>query len=293
MIRKAVITIAGMGTRLLPVTKEMPKEMLPVFIRDSNGDLALKPVLQLIFEQLYRDGFREFCFIVGRGKRAVEDHFTPDWGFVDKLEAKGKHSLVNSLREFYKMVEDSVIIWVNQPEPKGFGHAVYMARSFVGDEPFLVSAGDTYIISTQDKHDKHVKKLIKVFFEMDADATILLQRVTDPRMYGIAAGETLGKELLRINKVVEKPTQPLSNIAIMPLYVFKPEIMGEIGGLEPGVGGEIQLTDAIQRLINKSDKVIGVLLGKDDIRLDIGTPATYWKALYTSYGHASELEKVD
>jgi UTP--glucose-1-phosphate uridylyltransferase len=289
-VRKAVITIAGMGTRLLPVTKEMPKEMLPVFIRGSNGDLVVKPVLQLIFEQLYRNGFREFCFIVGRGKRAVEDHFTPDWGFVDKLEAKGKHSLVNGLREFYEMVEDSIIVWVNQPEPKGFGHAVYMAGSFVGDEPFLVSAGDTYIISPM---DRHVRRLVEVFFEMDAGATLLLQKVKDPRMYGIADGEILSdEELLRVSRVVEKPTRPSTNIAIMPLYVFKPAVMGEINGLEPGVGGEIQLTDAIQGLINKGEKVVGVLLGDGDIRLDIGTPATYWEALHVSYGYAAGLEGI-
>jgi len=117
MIRKAVIPAAGLGTRLLSATKELPKEMLPIFYRDSNGEIYLKPMLQVLFEQLYKFGFREFCFIVGRGKRAVEDHFTPDYSFLDLLEKKGKEKFVKSLKEFYSMIEKSTIVWINQPEP--------------------------------------------------------------------------------------------------------------------------------------------------------------------------------
>ena len=142
-LEKVVITAAGLGTRLLPMSKEMPKEMLPIFVRGVNG-LALKPLLQALFEQLYSFGFRDFCFVVGRGKRSIEDHFTPDRGFVKLLRDRGKSALARELESFYEMVENSRILFVNQPEPKGFGHAVLMARPFVGDGLFVVYACDTY-----------------------------------------------------------------------------------------------------------------------------------------------------
>ncbi|MEM2294189.1 MAG: hypothetical protein QXX41_13030, partial [Nitrososphaerota archaeon] len=122
------MTAAGLGTRLLLATKEMPKEMLPLFSSGRNVDLLLKPVLQLIFEQLYDLGFREFCFVVGRGKRSIEDHFTPDYNYIELLKGKNKVNLVKNLEEFYQKVEKSIIFWVNQPEPRGFGHAVLMAE---------------------------------------------------------------------------------------------------------------------------------------------------------------------
>ncbi|MEM2507237.1 MAG: hypothetical protein QXF61_09375, partial [Nitrososphaeria archaeon] len=118
----------------------MPKEMLPLFSSGRNGDLLLKPVLQFIFEQLYDLGFREFCFVVGRGKRSIEDHFTPDYNYMELLKGKNKVNLVKNLEEFYQKVEKSIIFWVNQPEPRGFGHAVLMAEPFIGQEPFLVHA---------------------------------------------------------------------------------------------------------------------------------------------------------
>jgi UTP--glucose-1-phosphate uridylyltransferase len=121
----------------------MPKEMLPIFIRSVNC-LAFKTLLQALIEQLYLFGFRELCFVVGRGKRSIEDHFTPDWDFVKAINDRGKSSLVKALESFYRMIEDSRIVFVNQPEPKGFGHAVLMAKPFIGGEPFPVCAGDTY-----------------------------------------------------------------------------------------------------------------------------------------------------
>jgi len=112
--KKVVITAAGLGTRLLPMSKELPKEMLPIFVRGVNG-FAVKPLLQALFEQLYKFGFREFCFVVGRGKRSIEDHFTPDWESVRNLDNRGKSGLAEDLEAFYRMVEGSKIMFVNQP----------------------------------------------------------------------------------------------------------------------------------------------------------------------------------
>jgi len=123
VMRKAVITAAGLGTRLSPATKELPKEMLPIFHREGDR-IVVKPLLQLIFEQLHDVGIREFCFVIGRGKRAIEDHFTPDPIFLRELRERGKGREAESLERFYAMLSDSSITWVNQPEPRGFGDAV-------------------------------------------------------------------------------------------------------------------------------------------------------------------------
>jgi UDP-glucose pyrophosphorylase (EC 2.7.7.9) len=142
-LKKAVITAAGLGTRLLSETKELPKEMLPIFQR-VNGELALKPLLQVIFEQLYDVGIRDFCFVIGRGKRSIEDHFTPDWDFLEYLLKAGKELAAKSIEIFYKKVEDSNISWVNQPQPRGFGDAVLRAEKFVAnDNLWLLQATHT------------------------------------------------------------------------------------------------------------------------------------------------------
>src|SRR5213083_1490813 len=159
-----------MGTRLLSATKEQPKEMLPIFARGMRGDLCLKPIVQLIFEQLYSVGFREFCFIVGRGKRAIEDHFTPDFSYVSMLDSKGLGDAAMELEAFYKTVDGSTVVWVNQPEPRGFGDAVLKAKSFAGNDRFLVHAGDSHFIS---RNADHLRRVMALSEESKADALFL------------------------------------------------------------------------------------------------------------------------
>jgi len=284
VIRKVVITAAGIGTRLLTVTKEQPKEMLPLFAQTPNQQgLHLKPLLQIVFEQLYGSGFRDFCFIIGRGKRVIEDHFTIDLSFVKQLSDKGKCDLIPPLERFYKELAGSLIMWINQPEPKGFGHAVLMAKSYVKDETFLVHAGDTYIFSTN--NDKPLERLIKTHTENKADATLLLKEIENPRQYGVAEiKETKG--VISVERVTEKPEKPQTNLAVMPVYVFNHPIISALEKTQPGLGGEIQLTDAIHRLIDEGYEVNAVKLRNNEIRLDVGTPETYWHAIKTSYKHA-------
>jgi UTP--glucose-1-phosphate uridylyltransferase len=276
--RKVAITAAGLGTRLLPMTKELPKEMLPIYMR-SQGRLILKPLLQALFEQLFAFGMRDFCFIVGREKRAIEDHFTPDKMFVENLKANGKPA-ANDLVSFYKMIDLSSIQWINQPEARGFGAAVSLARSFVGKEPFLLTAGDTLILSNA---TSYLTRMMNVFANSDATAVILLQEMLDPRAYGVVSSFSRSGDAMRLNDAQEKPERPKSNLAIIPFYIFTPRIFDAIEHINSGKGGEIQLTDAIQRLIKKGDEVLGVKLLKDELRLDIGTPETYWEAQTTSY----------
>ena len=279
MMRKAVLPVAGLGTRLLPMTKEMPKEMLPIFVRSVNGEPCLKPMVQAVFEQLYDAGFREFGFIVGRGKRIIEDHFTPDLSFVRYLEDKGKGELAGELREFYRRIFDSTIVFINQPEPKGFGDAVLKAKSFV-NEPFLVHAGDTYIFSNE---NNHLKRLIDVYEGNKADAVMLIQEVDNPKIYGIIDGDEVDDGVYRVKRAVEKPEKPSTNLAVMPVYVFDPVIFKALDTTPPSKGGEIQLTDGIQKLIEWGLKVYAVKLSSDGVRFDIGNPYSCWRAFNQSY----------
>lgn len=280
IIEKAVIAAAGIGSRLLPTTKEMPKEMLPMFSIDSNGELSLKPVLQMIFEQLYDVGFREFCFIVGRGKRSVEDHFTPDYIFVESLRKTGKESKAKSLEEFYRRIENSIIIWVNQPEPKGFGHAVLMAEPFINDKPFLVHAGDTYILS---ENHSYLRRLLNHYIAHRPEAVLVLRKVhTSRKLYGVAEVDAL-HGIINVKRVIEKPEKPPTNLAIMPIYIFDPLIIDALKNTPPGVNNEIQLTDAIQRLIDQHFTAQAIILDEDEERLDVGTPEIYWESINAAY----------
>lgn len=288
MIKKAVITAGGLGTRLLPVTKETPKEMLPLFTFNTSGSVYLKPVVQVVFESLYEAGFRDFCFVVGRGKRAVEDHFTPDYQFIHLLESKGLKHQVKELNNFYHMIVNSRILFVNQPEPKGFGDAVLRAESFIGSESFLVHAGDDLILSN---NSDHLKRLLNIFNKNNADIAFMVEEVKDPRQYGVIKAELIEEGTLYVIDIVEKPKEPPSNLAVVAIYAFKPSILNKLREIKPDKKGEIQLTDAIKNAIDNGGKVYAVKLSKNEKRLDVGTPHSYWNALRESYQWTSKKLK--
>ncbi len=169
LVRKVIIPAAGLGTRLFPATKEQPKEMLPIFSTTPKEDLLVKPVVQLVFEQLYDAGLREFCYVVGRGKRGIEDHFTPDAHCITTLEDMGKSGQATDLKVFYEKLETSTSMWVNQPEPKGLGNAVLMAQPFVQNQSCLVHAGDSCIIS---RDMDYLKKLLEAFKRLQCGCCI-------------------------------------------------------------------------------------------------------------------------
>lgn len=280
MIRKVIIPAAGLGTRLFPATKVQPKEMLPVFSRTDSGGVSVKPMVQLVFEQLYDAGLREFCYIVGRGKRAIEDHFTPDVDSVRNLEGMGKNGQASDLEGFYEKLRASTIMWVNQPEPKGFGNAVLLAQPFVQNERCLVHAGDGCIVS---KNMDYVKKLIEASEKLKADAAFIVLEIENPKHYGIIEGLEIEKGIFKVKNVFEKPEKPRTNLAIMAIYVFHPVIFKALEATEPDRNGEIQLTDAIQKLVEWGLNVYAVKLDKKYKRLDIGNPEEYWKSLQLSY----------
>ncbi|RLE79134.1 MAG: hypothetical protein DRJ51_08370 [Thermoprotei archaeon] len=276
---KAVIPAAGLGTRLLPATKEMPKEMLPLYSRYKEGKILLKPLLHMIFEQIYDIGVREFCFIVGRGKRAIEDYFTPDDNFITFLYERNKGGYAHCLLEFYKKISDTTIVWINQEKPSGFGAAVYKAKPFVGNSSFVVYAGDTYIYS---KNNGHLQRLVDIFLETGAAAAFLVKEVENPENYGIVEG-VLKDHIIKVKRVLEKPEKPPTNLAIAAVYVFSPAIFRALEKTPLGKRGEKELTDAIQKLIDWKLNVLAVKINDNEFWLDIGTPDNYWRALQQSY----------
>ena len=289
MIRKVIIPAAGLGTRLFPATKEQPKEMLPIFYKTAQGDMAVKPVVQVVFEQLYDAGLREFCYVVGRGKRGIEDHFMPDVNCIRTLEGMGKNGQASDLEDFYNKLETSTAMWVNQPEPKGFGNAVLMAQPFVQNESCLVHAGDSFIIS---KSMDYLRKLLEAFERFNADAAFLVLDIDNPKQYGIVEGDEVETGIIKVKSVTEKPEKPKTHWAIMAMYVFKPVIFKALESTEAGKNGEFQLTDAIQKLIKDGLKVYAVKLDKSYSHLDIGSPERYWDALELSHHQFCQRPKV-
>jgi UTP--glucose-1-phosphate uridylyltransferase len=282
MIYKVIIPAAGMGTRLFPATKQQPKEMLPIFSKASNGDMVVKPLLQMVFEQLYDSGLREFCCVVGRGKRCIEDHFTSDSNFISILEDSGKIGQAADLKDFYTKLENSTIMWVNQPEPKGFGNAVLTAKPFIPNEPCMVHAGDSCIIS---KDMDYVKLLLSAYEQLKADAVFIVLEIDNPKEYGIIEGDEIKPGIYKVKAVIEKPEKPPTNLAIMAMYIFHPIIFKALEQVTPGRGGEIQLTDGIQKLIDWGLNVYAIKMGKNYFNLDIGSPERYWDALTLSHNH--------
>lgn len=289
MISKVVIPAAGLGTRLLSATKEQPKEMLPIFAGNELGGLSVKPIVQVIFEQLHDIGFREFYFIVGRSKRALEDHFTADFEYVKSLERKGKTSQACDLESFYSKLESSTIAWINQPSPLGFGHAVYLAKNLIGNEHFLVHAGDTVIFS---ENNKHLTTLLKSHMKHKNHCTLLIREVEDPRQFGVVAGDVLKDGLIKLTDIEEKPAKPKTKLAIMPVYVFNPAIFSALAETRAGKGNEIQLTDGIKKMMAQGSQVMASRLSSHDIWIDVGTPETYWEAQSSTYNRFKVMEKA-
>ena len=269
---KVVITAAGKGTRLLPFTKEMPKEMMPIFSNISANKKVVLPLLQYIYEQLYSMNFRDYCFVVGREKRSIEDHFTPHEAYLKELSGDYK----KNMKKFYEKLEKSHLVWINQNRPLGFGDAVKRAERYVGEEDFVVHAGDVTILSNT-KHP--ILRLIETSQKNpDVKAILLCKEIKDFQRYGVPTVSKISSNLFSVNEVVEKPQKPKSNLGILPLYYFKSDIFSSLKKIKPGKGKEFQLTDAIQNLIDEKEKVLAISLNKNEEEVDVGTVESYRNA---------------
>ena len=269
---KVVITAAGKGTRLLPFTKEMPKEMMPIFSNIFTKKRVVLPLLQYIYEQLYSMNFRDYCFVVGREKRSIEDHFTPDETYLKELTGDYKKSIT----KFYQKLEKSHLVWINQNKPLGFGDAVKRAERYVGKEDFIVHAGDVTILS-RTKHP--VSRLIDTAKKNpNAKAILLCKKIKDFKRYGVPTVDKLSNNLFSVKEVIEKPDKPKSNFGILPLYYFRHDIFSSLKKIKPGRGKEFQLTDGIQNLIKEKESVLAITLNKNEEEIDVGTVESYKNA---------------
>ncbi|GAW28001.1 UTP--glucose-1-phosphate uridylyltransferase GalU [Carboxydocella sp. ULO1] len=261
-VRKAIIPAAGLGTRFLPATKAQPKEMLP---------LVDKPTIQYVVEEAVASGIKDIIIVTGRGKRAIEDHFDRSIELETFLEEKGKLDLLKEVRSISDMVD---VHYVRQKEAKGLGHAVWCARRFIGNEPFAVMLGDDIVVG----EPPCLAQLLEVYYQT-GEPVVGVQPVplADTKKYGIVDVEHSDGRCLPVRDLVEKPApeQAPSRLAIMGRYVLTPDIFPILEAQETGVGGEIQLTDALRKLNQKRRIHACIFTGK---RYDVGDKLGYIQA---------------
>ncbi|MEW5878979.1 MAG: UTP--glucose-1-phosphate uridylyltransferase GalU [Pseudomonadota bacterium] len=272
-VRKAVFPVAGLGTRFLPVTKAMPKEMLPVVDR---------PLIQYAVEEAAAAGIEQMIFVTGRGKRAIEDHFDRAPELEQVLDAQRKHDLLALLMS--ATPPGVSFVYVRQPEPLGLGHAVLCAEQVVGDEPFAVILADDLI----DANPGVTAQLIESYRRTGA-SVLAVEDVPreDTRKYGIVATEPLNKLEERVTRMVEKPRpeEAPSTLAVVGRYVLRPEVFTELATTPRGSGGEIQLTDAIARRVARGEVIARRFEGT---RYDCGSKQGFLRA-NIAYGRKSGL----
>ena len=253
-VRKAVIPVAGLGTRFLPATKAVPKELLPII------DI---PSIQYVVQEAVDSGIEEIIFVTGRGKDGIEDHFDEAPELEQILSERGQIATVKMLRKIAEMIE---VVSVRQKRPLGLGHAVLCARDLVGNEPFAVLLADDLI----DSDVPGVQQLVKIF-EQKEESVVALMEVPreEVHRYGVIRGQPVAERLYEVNAMVEKPPaeKAPSRMAIIGRYILRPEIFSILENQPTGAGGEIQLTDGLAQLV-KRRKVYGCVFQGD--RYDIG-----------------------
>ena len=260
-IRKAVIPAAGLGTRVLPATKAIPKEMLP---------LADKPTIQYVIEEAVASGITHVIVVTSRTKRAIEDHFDESPELQRALEKKGDHKKLEMLERIESMAQLS---FTRQPAPRGLGHAILMAKDLVGDEPFGVLLGDDIVVND----DKPCLRQLMDVQERYGGSVIAAMRVPREQIsrYGnVAPGETIAPRTLRVRDLIEKPkpAEAPSDLAVIGRYILTPDIFETLERTEPGSGGEIQLTDGIRALLEHQQVFAYEFEGT---RFDTGDPVSY------------------
>ena len=261
-IKKAIIPAAGLGTRFLPATKAQPKEMLPI---------VDKPTIQYIVEEAVASGIQDIIIVTGRTKKAIEDHFDKSVELEMELEKKQSKELLEIARNVSQIAN---IYYIRQKEPKGLGHAVLTAKTFIGNEPFAVLLGDDVI----DSEKPALKQMIEVYNQYNA-SVLGVQTVErkDVNKYGIVDGIQLEERVYRVNDMVEKPAVEVapSTVAVLGRYIITPEIFDFLEKQEVGAGGEIQLTDALNKLAKVQPMYAYDFIGN---RYDVGNKMGFLQA---------------
>jgi UTP--glucose-1-phosphate uridylyltransferase len=266
----AVVPVAGLGTRLLPATKSQPKEMLPV---------GRKPVAQHVVDELAASGIRRLLFITGKGKHSIENHFDIDGELITYLRETGREQELGEL-DFER--QDMEYFYTRQRRQLGLGHAVLCAESLIGRQPFVVALGDS-IIGLNAESDI-VRRMTDEFERNGADVVVAFEEVPPDEVfrYGIAKPRGPVGDVFELESLVEKPAvaEAPSNLAVAARYVFSPKIFEKLAETPPGKGGEIQLTDAIQLVLDSGGKGVGLRLRPGERRFDIGNFGSYFRAFF-------------
>ncbi|WP_040213335.1 UTP--glucose-1-phosphate uridylyltransferase GalU [Clostridium polynesiense] len=261
-VKKAIIPAAGLGTRFLPATKSQPKEMLPI---------VDKPTIQYIVEEAVSSGIEQILIITGRNKKSIEDHFDKSVELEKELEEKNKEDLLELVRGISSLAE---VYYIRQKEPKGLGHAIYCAKTFVGNEPFAVMLGDDIVDSSK----PCLRQLLDCYSEYKT-SILGVQQVPqeDVSKYGIVTPLKIEENVYKVKDLVEKPKmeESPSNIAILGRYIITPKIFEILEHTAPGVNGEIQLTDAL-RLLMKEEAIYAYSF--EGHRYDVGDKLGYLQA---------------
>lgn len=267
-VNVAVIPVAGRGTRLIPLTKSQPKEMLP---------LGRRPTVQHVVQELAHSGVREMLFVTGPGKTAIENHFDIDTEMVRHLRTSGKEDLLAEL-DFER--EEIDYFYTRQRRQLGLGHAVMCARPFVGQRPFLIALGDS-LLGLNSRSDV-CRRMVEHFDREGADAVIAFQKVPRDEVvkYGIAQPRGAVNDVFELSDLIEKPSvdQAPSNLAVAARYICRPSIFDCLRRTAPGKGDEIQLTDALRMIIKEGGRVLGVQLAPGEKRYDVGNFGSYYQA---------------
>jgi len=285
----AIITTGGLGTRMLTFTKSVPKTMLPIYTKsDFNSIPTFKPLIEYIFENLYDIGFRRFCFVIGKkGEKVIINHMKPNMEFIKILKKRNLQEdkqFINSLLKLNKKIKNSEIKWIIQKTPKGFGDALLSSKKFVKNEEFLLHAGDTYFPNYE-----FIKKFISMNKKSNNSSTIVLSKMKNLKGYGVAQIKKNNGENIVIN-LEEKPRNPKSDLAILPIYLFKPEIFQALKNTKKGYNKELQVTDAIMTLVKENKKIISYNYGNQKW-FDIGRHKNYFNALTYSYKQSLNTQK--
>jgi len=274
MVRKAIIPAAGLGTRFLPATKAIPKEMMPIFD---------KPTIQLIVEEAVASGIEDILIVTARGKESIENHFDRAYELEEMLKQKGNSAILKKVQSSNNLAN---IHYIRQENPLGLGHAIWCARTFVQDEPFAVLLGDTFF-----EGERPALKQLLDAFERCQSSVLGIQQVEpeDVSKFGIIDGDQVEQGLYRVNQLVEKPSidEAPTNQAMVGRYILTPAIFNLLKSQKPGAGGEIQLTDAINQL-RQQEKVYACEV--KGVWHDVGDPLGMFKTLTALSKHREEFK---
>lgn len=283
---RGVVTLAGEGTRMLPVTRGLRKEMLPLFYRGRDGVPVLAPVAHLVVRTLYGAGVTSITMVAGRDVEAVVRYFTPDTDLLAR-HAHHQERLTETLA-LDEMLARLRLNWVVQSAPRGFGNALLEAEDSVGDSPFLLHAADALLL--EPVHGGAMKLMADLREREKAAAVVFVREVKDPRRYGVVEGTQAGTfrdhSFLRVTGMEEKPKEPKSSWAATALYVFESGIFRALRAVD-GTERELEVTSGIARLIGQGKKVLAVVSDASKERwISVGSPEGYFEALRASYEHS-------